>query len=147
MEEEKQKIVLSEEERANALEILKKLREHVKEDPYNHSTKDDLEKALVHIKELKNFIVRGQDYEAAASLRDLEKKIVTEIDKHILTEEQYLLSIKGIEIFGTSENFNKWLYTNNFYFDKKPPILMMDNIIGIKFINDRITGLNFGDNI
>jgi hypothetical protein len=64
-----------------ALNEMKAFNLKSKEGPYVHLTKDDLEKALEQIKELKNFIVRGQDYEAASGLRDLEKKIFTEIDK------------------------------------------------------------------
>lgn len=52
----------------------------------------------------------------------------------------------GIEIFGTAENFKLWLNKENFYFDKKAPSTFMSTISGIKFIDDRLTGLEFGDN-
>lgn len=52
----------------------------------------------------------------------------------------------GIEIFGSSEQFKKWLDTNNFYFDNKSPGIFMDTATGIKFIDDRLTGIEYGDN-
>jgi len=52
----------------------------------------------------------------------------------------------GIEVFGTKENFAKWLEKENFYFDKKAPIEFMDTHSGIKFIDDRLTGIEYGDN-
>jgi uncharacterized protein (DUF2384 family) len=52
----------------------------------------------------------------------------------------------GIEVFGTKESFSIWLEKENFFFDKKAPIEFMDTNSGIKFIDDRLTGLEYGDN-
>ena len=52
----------------------------------------------------------------------------------------------GIEIFGTAENFKLWLNKVNFYFGKKAPSTFMSTIGGIKFIDDSLTGMEFGDN-
>ena len=52
----------------------------------------------------------------------------------------------GIEVFGSSENFLDWLQKENFFFDKKAPIDFMDTNSGIKFIDDRLTALAYGDN-
>lgn len=52
----------------------------------------------------------------------------------------------GIEVFGTKESFSKWLEKENFFFDKKAPIEFMDTYSGIKFIDDRLTGIEYGDN-
>lgn len=52
----------------------------------------------------------------------------------------------GIEVFGTNENFANWLEKENFFFDKKAPIEFMDTHSGIKFIDDRLTGIEYGDN-
>jgi len=52
----------------------------------------------------------------------------------------------GIEVFGTIENFSKWLEKENFFFDKKAPIEFMDTHSGIKFIDDRLTAIEYGDN-
>jgi len=53
----------------------------------------------------------------------------------------------GIEVFETNENFTNWLQKENFFFDKKAPIEFMNTNSGIKFIDDRLTALEYGDNI
>ena len=52
----------------------------------------------------------------------------------------------GVEIFGNSEAFKEWLERDNFYFDNKSPMRLMDSISGLKFIDDRLTAMEFGDN-
>ncbi len=52
----------------------------------------------------------------------------------------------GIEVFGTTDKFTHWLESENFYFDKKPPIEFMNTYSGIKFIDDRLTAMEYGDN-
>jgi uncharacterized protein (DUF2384 family) len=52
----------------------------------------------------------------------------------------------GIEVFETKENFTSWLQKENFFFDKKAPIEFMNTNSGIKFIDDRLTALEYGDN-
>ncbi|MDB5005849.1 MAG: hypothetical protein JWQ84_2596 [Mucilaginibacter sp.] len=52
----------------------------------------------------------------------------------------------GIEVFGSIERFTEWLQKKNFFFDKKPPIEFMNTNSGIKFIDDRLTGIEYGDN-
>jgi len=52
----------------------------------------------------------------------------------------------GIEVFGTNEAFSRWLEKENFFFDKKAPITFMNTHSGIKFIDDRLTGMEYGDN-
>lgn len=52
----------------------------------------------------------------------------------------------GIEIFGNPEQFKNWLKTTNFFFDQKAPIAFIHTFSGIKFIDDRLTGMEYGDN-
>jgi uncharacterized protein (DUF2384 family) len=53
----------------------------------------------------------------------------------------------GIEVFETKERFSDWLIKENFFFDKKAPIDYMNTNSGIKFIDDRLTALEYGDNV
>ena len=53
----------------------------------------------------------------------------------------------GIEVFETNENFTNWLQKENFFFDMKAPIEFMNTNSGIKFIDDRLTALEYGDNV
>ncbi|MEW4923166.1 antitoxin Xre/MbcA/ParS toxin-binding domain-containing protein [Algibacter sp. 2305UL17-15] len=52
----------------------------------------------------------------------------------------------GAIVFGTTENFNTWLDTENFILDKKAPREFLKTVTGIRFIEDRLTGMEYGDN-
>ncbi len=53
----------------------------------------------------------------------------------------------GIEVFGTQEKFSRWLETENFYVGKKKPMSYLNTISGIKFIDSRLTAIEYGDNV
>ena len=65
---------------------------------------------------------------------DIPAETLTQLTKH------------GIEVFGTKEEFTIWLQRKNFFFDKKAPAELMHTLEGIKFIDDRLTGIQYGDN-
>lgn len=53
----------------------------------------------------------------------------------------------GTGVFGSKENFDKWLLTENYFLDGKSPTGFLDTITGIKFIDDRLTAIEYGDNV
>ncbi len=53
----------------------------------------------------------------------------------------------GIDVFGSSEQFNEWLQKANFFFDNDQPIHFFTTISGIKYIDSRLTAIQYGDNI
>ncbi len=53
----------------------------------------------------------------------------------------------GEEVFGSIELFNDWINEPNFYFDDKAPVSFFKTISGIRFVGDRLTGLEYGDNV
>lgn len=53
----------------------------------------------------------------------------------------------GIDVFETKENFDKWLLTNNYFLDNKPPKDFLDTVTGIKFIDDQLIAIEYGDNV
>jgi putative toxin-antitoxin system antitoxin component (TIGR02293 family) len=67
------------------------------------------------------------------------------------TSEQILLLLAvfkhGIRVFGSKEAFDDWLDTPNFYFDNKKPIALLDTSSGVRYINDRLTAMEYGDNV
>jgi uncharacterized protein (DUF2384 family) len=79
----------------------------------------------------------------------LYKKSHSEIKARITEQAIMTLSVikHGIEVFGTKEAFSGWLEKENFFFDKKAPIEFMDTNSGLKFIDDRLTALEYGDNV
>ena len=77
------------------------------------------------------------------------KKQDTELKENL--QEQVILLISlykhGIEVFGEVEYFNKWLDTENFYLDSSKPIDYLKTVTGIRFIDDKLTAIEFGDNV
>ena len=71
-----------------------------------------------------------------------------ELKKDLQEHTIMLLSLikHGIDVFGSQENFMSWLEKENFYLDKKAPILFLDTINGISLVNDALTGMEYGDN-
>lgn len=67
------------------------------------------------------------------------------------TKEHVILILSlykhGIELFDTVENFESWLSKNNPVLDNRAPIEFLETISGIKFIDDRLTAMEFGENV
>jgi len=77
------------------------------------------------------------------------KKQDAEIKKNL--QEQIILLISlfkhGKEIFGTTDEFYSWLNSQNLFLDGEKPINYLKTITGIRFIEDRLTAIEYGDNI
>ena len=77
------------------------------------------------------------------------KKQDAELKENLKEQIVLLISLfkHGQEIFGTIEAFYTWLDTDNFYLDNGKPISYLKTVTGIRFIDDRLTGMEYGDNI
>jgi uncharacterized protein (DUF2384 family) len=53
----------------------------------------------------------------------------------------------GIEVFGSVEEFHQWLNRKNFYLDNKTPNSYLNTVTGVKFVDDRLTAMEYGDNV
>ncbi len=66
-------------------------------------------------------------------------------------QEQIVLLISlfkhGLEVFGEMEDFHRWLDTENFFLDREKPIKFLKTITGIRFIDNRLTAIEYGDNV
>lgn len=66
-------------------------------------------------------------------------------------KEQVVLLISlikhGLSVFENISRFKDWLNTENFYFDNKSPITFLNTVSGIRFVNDRLTAMEYGDNV
>lgn len=60
-----------------------------------------------------------------------------------------LLSLykQGERVFGSQEEFNEWLEKPNFHFNNIRPVDFFRTISGIRYIEDRLTGIEYGDNV
>jgi uncharacterized protein (DUF2384 family) len=54
---------------------------------------------------------------------------------------------QGGNVLGSVEALDRWLSTPNFFFDRQPPSTFLNTISGIRFVSDRLTGLEYGDNV
>jgi len=79
------------------------------------------------------------------SYKQPKNKFKENIREHVLL----LLSLikYGIQVFGTSKGFNEWLDSKNFYFDNKSPITFLNTVTGIRFVHNRLTAMEYGDNV
>ncbi len=53
---------------------------------------------------------------------------------------------QGEKVFGSKQAFIDWLEKPNFHFDQKKPVDFFNTISGIRYIEDRLTGMEYGDN-
>ena len=85
------------------------------------------------------------------SVRTLRNYKKPEIKFKNNIKEQLLLLLSlyrhGNEIFGSSEKFNNWLNTENFHFDGVAPDTFLNTVSGIRFTEDRLTAIEYGDNV
>ena len=82
------------------------------------------------------------------TFRNYKKTPVTLKDN---VQEQIILLISlfkhGREVFGTTEQFMQWMDRANPFLDQKKPIAFLNTITGIRFVNDRLTAMEYGDNV
>ena len=74
-----------------------------------------------------------------------EQEINVNIKEHVLL----LLALMqhGKKVFGNTEAFEEWLTKENFFLNQKAPIDFLKTITGIRFLDDRLTAMEFGDNV
>lgn len=53
----------------------------------------------------------------------------------------------GSDVFGDTSTFEKWLSTPNLLLDDRAPLTYLNTINGIRLIDDRLTALEYGENV
>jgi uncharacterized protein (DUF2384 family) len=76
--------------------------------------------------------------------RKSESDLKESLKEHLVL----LLSLyqHGTDVFGNAENFDKWLDTKNYFFDNQAPKDFLSTSSGIRFTDDRLTAMEYGDN-
>jgi putative toxin-antitoxin system antitoxin component (TIGR02293 family) len=82
------------------------------------------------VKTIQNHVTRQSTLDAALSEKLLKS---------------FELFDKGVEIFGTADNFHKWLNKPAFGLGYQVPITLMDTITGIRLIMEELIRIEFGD--
>lgn len=82
------------------------------------------------------------------TFRNYKKQDVA-LKENVKEQIVLLLSLfkHGNEVFGSQEAFYDWLIAENFYLDGEQPIHFLKTITGIRFIGDRLTAMEHGDNV
>ena len=85
------------------------------------------------------------DVKTLRNYRQPHYQIRENIKEHIV----YLLHLMklGYKVFGSKVEFDKWLNTPNFIFDNEKPASYLQTITGIRFLVERLTAMEFGDNV
>lgn len=114
----------------------------------NHNVNSQYLNILKELTNLKDDILSNWLNINTRTFRNYRKSDIVLKDN---TKEHIVLLISlykhGIEVFDSIENFDKWLTTENFLLDKKAPMDFLDTVSGLKFIDDRLTALEYGDNV
>ena len=114
----------------------------------NHNVNSQYLNILKELTNLKDDILSNWLNINTRTFRNYRKSDIALKDN---TKEHIVLLISlykhGIEVFDSIENFDKWLTTENFLLDKKAPMEFLDTVSGLKFIDDKLTALEYGDNV
>ena len=79
------------------------------------------------------------------SYKNSEATLKEDLQEHIIL--LIALMKHGIDVFENKENFSQWLGTANFFIGKKKPVAYLNTISGIKLIDNRLTAMEYGDNV
>lgn len=94
-------------------------------------TQDEFQETFnTTVKTIQNHVTRQSNLDAALSEKLLKS---------------FELFDKGVEIFGTADNFHKWLNKPAFGLGYQVPITLMDTITGIRLIKEELIRIEFGD--
>lgn len=67
------------------------------------------------------------------------------------TKEHVILILSlykhGEEVFGSFKEFERWISTPNVLLDSKSPSDFLDTTSGIRFIDSRLTAIEYGENV
>jgi len=76
------------------------------------------------------------------------KKSSLELSPDVQEHTVMLLSLMkhGIDVFGSKEAFSQWIERENISLDGSSPSGYLNTVSGIKFIDDRLSGMEYGDN-
>ena len=114
----------------------------------NHNVNSQYLNILKELTNLKDDILSNWLNINTRTFRNYRKSNIVLKDN---TKEHIVLLISlykhGIEVFDSIENFDKWLTTENFLLDKKAPMEFLDTVSGLKFIDDKLTAIEYGDNV
>jgi putative toxin-antitoxin system antitoxin component (TIGR02293 family) len=83
------------------------------------------------------------------TVKTIQNHVTRELTLDAALSEKLLKSFalfdKGIELFGTADNFHRWLNSPAYGLGNQLPFDLMDTITGIKLITEELLRIEFGD--
>jgi len=106
---------------------------------------------LHHLKEISSFSDEviadwlGISVKTLRNYRKAESELKESLKEHLVL----LLSLyqHGTVVFGSAGNFDKWLESENYFFDNQSPKGFLSTSSGIRYVDDRLTAMEYGDNV
>lgn len=106
---------------------------------------------LNYLKEITSFSDEVIAHWLDVSVKTLRNYRKSESDLKESLKEHLVLLLSlyqhGTDVFGNAENFDKWLDTKNYFFDNLAPKDFLSTSSGIRFTDDRLTAMEYGDNV
>jgi uncharacterized protein (DUF2384 family) len=107
---------------------------------------------LTHLKQLTTFnddVISDWLSISVKTLRAYRKPDTIDFKENLKEHIVLILALyeHGISVFENKENFDRWLNTQNVFFDYKLPKNYLDTVSGIKVIDDRLIAIEYGDNV
>ena len=78
------------------------------------------------------------------SYRDGKVDLKADVIEHLVMLRS--LALHGVAVFGDEASFAQWLSTTNFMLGKRKPADLLNTNSGIRLVDDRLAGMEFGDN-
>lgn len=78
------------------------------------------------------------------SYRDGKADLKPDVIEHLVMLTS--LARHGVAVFGDGQHFGQWLHTDNFMLGQRRPADLLNTNSGVRLVDDRLTGMEYGDN-
>jgi putative toxin-antitoxin system antitoxin component (TIGR02293 family) len=121
-------------------------RHHIIDELKSNKKSNEIIERFIKISSMPNKLLAEQIFEISPKTlylyRHSEKDLPTRMNEQILKLEE--LYTKGIELFGSSYEFNKWLKFESYGLGNTKPINLITSITGIDLVYEELVRIEFG---
>lgn len=122
------------------------VRKNIIEGLNSNEKSDEIFGRLLKISSLPNKFLAEKIFEISTktlySYRQSGKKLPVRLNEHILKLEE--LYKKGIELFESADEFNRWLKSESFGLGNIKPINILNSVTGIDLVYEELVRIEFG---
>jgi len=129
-----------------AFQYYNSVRQNIIAELNSNEKSDEILGRFLKISSLPNKFLAEKIFEISTktlySYRHSEKKLPVRLNEQILKLEE--LYKKGIELFESSDEFNRWLKSESFGLGNTKPINLLNSITGIDLVYEELVRIEFG---